>query len=250
MNHNQTTLLEVVVGSTLHGTKVDDGLEDLDLMAVVIEDLKHFAGFYTEDTWTFRTKPDGVRSEAGDIDYVAYGLKKFLNLATKGNPTILLALFAPPEFIRATTTKGQELQQLASSIVSKQSFAPFRGYMRQQHERLLNARGQMKVTRPELIEKFGYDTKYAAHIIRLGYQGYELLRTGRMTLPMPDEQRQRVVDVRNGKYELHQVSDMIDRAETSLAVAVEASPLPERPNLKAVEQWMLRTYLDYWKNGL
>lgn len=31
-------ILEAVVGSTAHGTSVNDGLEDLDLMAIVLED--------------------------------------------------------------------------------------------------------------------------------------------------------------------------------------------------------------------
>lgn len=30
----QKTILEAIVGSTIHGTAVSDGLEDLDLMAV------------------------------------------------------------------------------------------------------------------------------------------------------------------------------------------------------------------------
>ena len=93
------TILEVVVGSTLHGTAVLDGLEDLDIMAVVLESKEEFIGLYPEDTWTHRTKPQGVRSEAGDVDHVSYGLRKYLRLAMRGNPTILLALFARDPFI-------------------------------------------------------------------------------------------------------------------------------------------------------
>jgi uncharacterized protein len=88
-------ILESIVGSTLHGTSVADGLEDLDLMAIVIESKERLIGFDTTDTWTFRTKPDGVRSEAGDVDWVGYGLRKYLKLALAGNPSILLPLFAP-----------------------------------------------------------------------------------------------------------------------------------------------------------
>ena len=42
------TILEAVVGSTVHGTSVKDGLEDLDLMAVMLEDQKTFAGLLYE----------------------------------------------------------------------------------------------------------------------------------------------------------------------------------------------------------
>lgn len=240
------TILECVVGSTVHGTSVKDGLEDLDLMAVVIEDQKTFAGFHATDTWTSRTKPMGVRSEAGDVDHVAYGLRKYLNLALKGNPSILLALFVPDHHVREITLEGKALRALAFCIVSKQAYMPFRGYMRQQHERLLGLRGQRNVTRPELVDAYGYDTKYAAHVIRLGLQGEELLMTGRMSLPMPEEQRALVIKVRTGGFSLAEVSEQIIAAEKRLDEAYAASSLRDRPDTQSVERWMLHAYLQHW----
>ena len=241
------TILEAVVGSTVHGTAAKDGLEDLDLMAVVVENQKTFAGFNATDTWTARTKPMGVRSEAGDVDWVAYGLRKYLSLALKGNPSILLALFVPDEHVRQMTPEGEALRALAPAIVSKAAYMPFRGYMRQQHERLLGLRGQRNVTRPELVEAYGYDTKYAAHVVRLGLQGEELLMTGRISLPMRDADRALAVKVRTGGFSLAEASEQIIHAERRLDAAFTASSLPDRPNSQAVEQWMLGTYLEYWK---
>jgi hypothetical protein len=242
----KTTILEAVVGSTVHGTNVKDGLEDLDLMAVVIEDQKTFAGFNATDTWTARTKPMGVRSEAGDVDWVGYGLRKYLNLALKGNPSILLALFAPMTACRVMTREGGELRLLAPDIVSKAAYMPFRGYMRQQHERLLGLRGQRNVTRPELVDAYGYDTKYAAHVVRLGLQGEELLLTGRISLPMRDADRELCIKVRTGGFSLAEASAQIIDAERRLDAAFSASPLSERPNAEKVERWMLSTYLAHW----
>jgi hypothetical protein len=243
---DKRVILETVVGSTLHGIAVQDGLEDLDLMAIAIETQRQMCGFYQEDTWTHRTKPMGVRSEAGDVDYVCYGLRKFLSLATKGNPSILLALFAPDQFIRKIDEYGEQLRSLAPNIVSKQCFAPFRGYMRQQHERLINIRGGKHATRPELVERYGYDTKYAAHILRLGLQGVEILSTGRLTLPLPDEDRELLIKVRTGGFSLAEISIQITAIEEKLIAAFERSPLPEKPDMKAVQQWMLTTYLKCW----
>lgn len=240
-------ILELVVGSTLHGTSVDDGLEDLDLMAIVVERPREFVGFSPTDTWVHRTKPQGVRSEAGDTDLTVYGLRKFLHLALKGNPTILLALFAPMEFVRRYDVRGMQLQALHPHIVSKQVYAPFRGYMRQQHERLLGLRGQRNVTRPELVDRYGYDTKYAGHIIRLGLQGEELLLTGRLSLPMPPEQRELVVSVRTGSYTLAGVSELIVDAENRIEAAMRKTALPEQPDRAMVERWMIDTYLRAWR---
>lgn len=240
------TILECVVGSTLHGTSVQDGLEDLDLMAVVLEDAPRMIGFSVEDVRVTRTKPQGVRSEAGDTDHVAYGLRKFLNLALKGNPTILLPLFAGPAHIRVMTPAGLELQGLAPLIVSKKAFDPFMGYMHQQHKRLLGTLGQKNVTRPELIERYGFDTKYAGHIIRLGLQGIELMRTGRLELPMEQTARDLVVAVRTGEYSLQDISKMVERLTIDLGRAHDDSPLRDEPDYAAVESWMIDTYLEHW----
>lgn len=243
-------ILETLVGSTAHGTAVQDGLEDLDLMVVCLESFQDMVGFNPKDTWVERTKPVGVRSEAGDVDRTVYGLRKFLSLALKGNPTILLPLFVSMHDVHVITPEGIELRKLASRIVSKKCFDPFRGYMRQQHERLLGLRGQKNVTRPELVKAYGYDTKYAGHIIRLGYQGVELLATGKITLPMSGIERSVVLAVRTGHYTLAEVSAMINQAETQILDAFNTSPLPEKPDYDFVENWMLHTYRKYWQEEL
>lgn len=239
-------IIEAVVGSTVHGTVVNDGLEDLDLMAVAIENADNFIGFNYRDSWVTRTKPMGVRSEAGDVDHVTYGLRKYLGLALKGNPSILLALFVPDTHIREITSEGNALRALAPDILSKQAYAPYRGYMRQQHERLLGLRGQRNVTRPELVDAYGYDTKYAGHVVRLGLQGEELLLTGKLSLPMRDADRELVVKIRSGGFSLAQVSEKIIESERRLEAAYSVSPLPERPNSKKVQQWMVDVYLRHW----
>ena len=239
-------ILECIVGSTLHGTSVEDGLEDLDIMGVAIEHPSRLLGFSTRDTWVERTKPEGVRSEAGDVDKTTYGLRKYLGLALNGNPTILLPLFAPAEFTRFINSTGQELRDLAPHLLSRRVGSSFLGYLDQQLKRLMGRAGQKRCTRPELIERHGFDTKFAGHVIRLGLQGIELLSTGKLTLPMPEAARQQVRDVRLGKLSIHEVEawglDLIEQ----LKQARDKSPLPEEPNTPLVEKWMLHTYLEHW----
>lgn len=240
-------ILEIVVGSTLHGTSVNDGLEDIDLMSVVIENPDQALGLEPLDTWVARTKPEGVRSEAGDVDHTTYGLRKFLKLALACNPTILLAFFAPGPFVRRRDARGEELQALHGKIITDRVYDTFRGYLKQQHERLLGLRGQRNVTRPELVDRFGYDTKYAAHIVRLGYQGEEILTTGRITLPMPDAAREHVLGVRRGAFSLEQVSRFVLQARTRLDGAFALTSLPHEPDREAVERWMVDQYVQAWR---
>lgn len=241
-----TQILEAVVGSTLFGTQSKYSASDTDLLGVTIERIDEAMGFSTKDTWTYTTKKEGERSKDGDVDSTVYGLKKFLSLALKNNPTIISALFIPDKFIKYKTSEWDELVDLTDSIVCKRAYFPFSGYMRQQYERLIGERGQKNVTRPELVEKFGYDTKYAGHVIRLGYQGIELLKTGKITLPMPKKERQTVINIRNGQYFLDKIDAMIKDIEKELYEAYIDSKLPEEPDSKKVEDWMLNAYIQAW----
>lgn len=250
-------ILETLAGSTLHGTSVDDGLEDTDLVGVCIESpFEKLCGRWNEEvqqyiqqeTWVERTKPEGVRSEAGDTDRSIYGLMKYVKLALSGNPTILLPLFAQGSAIKVCTLEGHELRGLAHYMLSKRCGSAFLGYMQQQRERMIGTRGQMNVTRPELIEKYGFDTKYAGHIIRLGYQGIEVMLGGTITLPMRWSERQHVIDIRTGHYTFEEVVKSAEHIESRLKNAIADSQLPERPDTRLVMDWAAKRYVDYWRS--
>src|SRR4029079_16607477 len=107
--------------------------------------------------WVERTQPEGVRSGPGDLDLVAYNLRKYVRLALKGHPTVLLLLFVPPEQTVVETDLGRELRALAPALVSKRAGRGYLGYLGGQREKLLGTRGQKRVNRPELVEAHGFD---------------------------------------------------------------------------------------------
>jgi hypothetical protein len=45
-------------------------------------------GLYGFERYIERTQPEGARSGPGDLDLVAYSLRKYLRLVLKGHPTI------------------------------------------------------------------------------------------------------------------------------------------------------------------
>ena len=111
-------IVRVEVGSTAHGMGTGD--DDLDLMGVYIETPEQILGIApTREHYVSRTKPEGVRSGPGDIDLTMYGLRKYLRLATAGNPTVLVLLYGAT--VHAMTPLGEKLRALAPSIVSRPS---------------------------------------------------------------------------------------------------------------------------------
>ncbi|KDN23520.1 nucleotidyltransferase domain-containing protein [Amycolatopsis rifamycinica] len=234
------TILRCQVGSGLHGTAVD-GQDDRDEMGLCIEPAEYVAGLRRFEQYVFRTQPEGVRSGPGDLDLIVYSLRKWMRLALTGNPTILLPLFVPDAEIVSVTELGHELRANAERIVSRQAGLRFAGYLRTQRNRMLE--GTLKVNRPELIAKYGFDTKYAMHMVRLGVQGVELLETGRMTLPIAEPWLTWLRDLRRGKHTQDEavaaaaeLEDRLDRLTRG------ASPLPAEPDRDWANRWLVHAY--------
>ena len=238
-------IIRTLVGSGLHGLALE-GADDRDEMGVYIEPPEFVVGLERFEHFVYRTQPEGVRSRAGDLDVVLYCLRKYARLALAGNPTVLLVLFAPPECISVSTPLGLRLQGMAPALISRQASEKFLGYLRAQRERLVGERGQMRVWRPDLVRRYGYDTKYAMHMLRLGHQGKELLETGHITLPMPEPTRSHLLDVRQGQLPLSDVLREAEELEAALKDLQSTSPLPAEPDRAEVNRFLAEAYRAAW----
>ncbi|MFP5346349.1 MAG: DNA polymerase beta superfamily protein [Actinomycetes bacterium] len=242
-------ILRSVVGSGVHGIAIE-GTDDHDEMGVYIEPPEWVLGVerHRED-YIWRTQPEGVRSGHGDIDLVLYSLRKYLRLAIKGNPTVLLPLFASQESLVVVTPLGKELRELRAAFLSRRAVERFLGYMRSQHERMLGQSRRNVPNRPELIVKCGWDVKYGSHALRLAHQGFEIASTGSLTLPMPDRERARVLAVKRGDVARTEVSAEISRLETAVRALLDEdrSPLPRTADLDRVSAWAIDAQRRHWQ---
>jgi predicted nucleotidyltransferase len=242
----RSTILRGLVGSTVHGLSVSDQ-DDRDEMGICVEPWAHFFGLRPRwEQYVYRTQPEGARSGPGDLDLVVYSLAKWARLALGGNPTILTLLFLPPSAIVTETPLGAALRGMRADIVGDSIYGPYLGYMEQQRRRLTN---KVKMpNRPELVERYGFDTKYAGHLLRLGYQGIELAETGALTLPMREPERSHIIAVRTGKHTEAEVLDEARGLEERLKFLRDTNPLPPA-NSAAVERFVIDAYMAQQSNG-
>lgn len=238
------TILRTQVGSGVHGIAID-GQDDRDEMGICVEPPEYVIGLKRFDQYEWRSQPQHVRSGPGDLDLVVYSLRKYMRLALAGNPTVLIPLFAPEKDIVALTHVGDELRHRTDMIVSRVAAPRFVGYLRSQRDRLLGLKSQ-RTNRPELVNTYGFDVKFAAHMVRLGVQGVELLKTGRITLPMPEPWRTYLRDMRQGRVEKQEALDQASDLENHLLRLAVTSPLPERPDHDVVNRWLTEVYQEAW----
>ncbi len=242
------TILRGVVGSVSLGLNLE-GADDRDELGICIEPPQNVIGLAHFEQWVFRTKPDGVRSEHGDLDLTVYGLRKFCRLAAQGNPSILILLYLPAYTVQ--TPAGLELLANRDMFASRESGKRFLGYLTSQKMRLVGETGGMKVKRPELIEKHGYDTKYAYHMARLGFQGVEFLETGMLKLPITGEARDFCLAIRKGELDLNAVLTRCGEMERQLKDLIDGeSQLPEQPNSDTINEYLVGTYQTHWRDEL
>ncbi len=239
---NARVILQALVGSTVHGTSVTQQ-NDRDEMGIAIEPPAYVIGLSHWETTVQRTAPDGVKSGPGDLDLQIHSLRKWARLAAKGNPTILLPLFAPEAGIVHCDQLGRELIAKRGLFVSRQAGKGFLGYMMAQKARLAGEQGGRHGARPDLVAKFGFDTKYAGHIVRLGYQGVELMKTGVMSLPMSPEHCVDVIAIRTGEWSLQKTLARAGELERALRDSLDTGPLPDEPDTDGINALLQDLYL-------
>lgn len=239
------TILRCEAGSSVFGLSLGDS-GDRDELGVCLEPAEYVVGLRHFEQWIHRTQPDGVRSGPGDLDVTVYSLRKWASLALKGNPTVLLLLFVPREKCVVWTPAAERLQAMAWAFASRKAGSAFLGYMQQQRQRLIGERGQMNVKRPDLEAAHGFDTKYAGHILRLGFQGVEYLTTGKISVPMGHGEREYVLSCRRGHLDENAVLTRAGELEAELKDAIDSSPLPDEPDYAAVNEWLISEYLAAW----
>jgi len=97
--------------------------------------------------------------------------------------------------------------------------------------------------RSALEEKHGYDTKHAAHLVRLMRMGKEILETGKVQVYRPD--REELLAIRNGAWKYEQIEEYAEKMETEIVTAYETSKLPREPDRPALDELCSDIIYDY-----
>jgi hypothetical protein len=159
-----------------------------------------------------------------------------------------MSLWAP---VLYRTAWGDQLQSLGDAFIGRHIIPRYRGYMESQGLRLLGLRGRAHGRRgggqrDELIAEHGYDTKYAMHAARLGFQGIELLTTGRLNLPIQGEPAEWLRAVRRGELPFDQWWERCQHLDATLEGLQHDESLPAEADRNRITDWSTRAHLELW----
>ncbi len=273
------------VGSTSHGTSIpsDDpnGIDDVDLMAVVLPPPRYLYGLDSFEGWNQQWE---------ELDVVVYSFHKFVRLLLKSNPNVLGTLWLRPQDYLLERWNWNSLRMNRSLFATRAAHGAFAGYANGQLQKMtsyspaiqaeldtlqadLEAAGwplqdvmdrrsvpmpkgitpveanqkadrlrylrakyhaaYMGEKRKGLVVKHGYDTKNAAHLIRLLRMCVEFLADGEMRVYRTHDADE-IKSIKRGQWALDDVKALAERLFVDAKVARDASPLPYEPDFRAI----------------
>jgi len=233
------TIILGYVGSISHGTYVPssdpNSIDDKDILGVCVAHEGVYLGLQ---------KFEQREKKYKEWDSVVYEIKKFVSLLLKSNPNILGLLWLKPEQYIHISEYGQRLIDNRNAFVSKNAYHSFIGYAHGQLHRMehLACQGYMGEKRKQLVKQFGYDTKNAAHLIRLLRMGIEFLTDGQLRVFREDAHE--LKDIKQGKWSLEKVKQTADELFGLAREAHIKSPLPPEPDKILAEDLLIQIIKD------
>ena len=237
-------ILRTTVGSVVHGLS-NPGTDDRDEMGVCVEPPEYLLGFRRFEHFVFRTQPEGKPSGPGDLDLTVYGLRKYCRLALKGSPTTLLPLFVNEEDVIARTPAGEELQALAPAFVARSTGPGVPRLPRRPAPRAHRRAARDAHAGALAPARLRHQVRDARAADRLPGPGAAADRAG-SRCRWPSRERTALREVRAGKVPLEDVLEHLDRVTLRLEVASKRRDLPAKPDIDAVDAFVVRTYLAAW----
>jgi len=233
-------------GSIAHGmyTPSSDPLsiDDKDTMAICVPSKEYYLGL----------KEFGSRGtqeiKRDEWDIVVYEVKKAISLLSQGNPNILSILWCGDKNYINITPAGKLLIENRKLFVGKHVYRAFTGYAYSQLHKMEHFvfEGYMGEKRKLLVQKFGFDTKNAAHLIRLLRMGIEFLTDGELYVERQDAKQ--LLEIKRGEWTLDRVKLESDKLFKLSEEAYIRSTLPIIPDRDLVNKLCVEVVQTAWNN--
>jgi len=168
-------------------------------------------------------------------DFCIYSIVKYFDLLMKNNPNIVDSLFVEQNFIIHITQIGNLLRENRKLFLHKGAWFKFKGYAYSQLHKI-------KIKNPvgdrlKTVKKYGYDVKYAYHLVRLLNEVEQILIEGDLNLMRNKEQ---LKAIRSGEWTLQQIEDYFTTKERELESLYTSSSLQHYPDEKAIKRLLLQ----------
>lgn len=114
----------------------------------------------------------------------------------------------------------------------------------EERNKILKYQPYMGAKRKELVTRYGYDCKNAAHLIRLLRMGNEFLSTGELKVFRHDAEELKVI--KTGGWSLEKVKTEAQRLFEEAKELYSTTKLPDEPNRDQAENLLIDLIEESW----
>ncbi len=245
---------ETIMGSVAYG--VSNDLSDIDLYGWCIPPknviFPHLSGYIPgfgqqpEKFDQFQKHHIQYNSDKGEriYDVTIYSIVKYFQLVMENNPNMLESLFAPQNAILHCSQIAQMVREERHIFLHKGSWHKFKGYaFAQMHK--IRSKETPQGKRKELVDKYGYDVKFAYHVVRLIDEVEQILNEENLDLQRNSE---KLKAIRRGEWKLTDIENYFNQKERELETAYANSKLPHTPNETKIRQLLMNCLEHHFGN--
>lgn len=178
-------------------------------------------------------------------DLNIYSIIRYFRLCMDNNPNMIDSLFTADNMVLARTKISQMIRDKRKMFLHKGAWHRFRGYAHSQLKKCKIKDPQPNTTRWELVQKFGYDTKFAYHLPRLLDEVEQILEHGDIDLMRNKEQ---LKAIRRGEWTLEYLEDWFNKKAQAMISLYENSKIPAYPPEQQIRQLLLDCLEEYYGN--
>ena len=204
-----------VIGSRAYGLETEDS--DTDRRGIFLP--------AADRHWSLYGVPEQIENDSTQEAY--WELQKFLVLALKANPNVLECLYTP--LVETATPLASELLGMRTLFLSKLVYQTFNGYVL----------SQFKKMQADIRNHGSVKWKHVMHLMRLLLSGITALRERYVALDV-GEHREQLRAIKRGEVSWDEIDRWRIRLHQEFDAAYLQTALPERPDYRAVNAFLIR----------
>ncbi len=182
------------------------------------------------------------REDNGKVyDLTIYSIIKFFQLCMDNNPNMIDCLFTATNYITHMTKVGQMVREARKDFLHKGAWHKFKGYAYSQMNKAFNKTPIGK--RVEIVNKYGYDIKFAYHIVRLLGEVEQILSEGDMDLL---RNREQLKSIRRGEWSEADIRGFFERKEKELESLYLSSKLRHSPDEDKIKKLLINCLEEHF----
>lgn len=238
------TKYETIMGSMAYGVKSEDSDWDIYGFCMPPKDMvfPHLSGeiegFGEQKKRFEQYQQHHIKDKAKDLvyDMNIYNVVKYFHLCMQNNPNMIDSLFTADNYVISGSQISDHVRKNRLKFLHKGSWHRFKGYAYQQLHKMRIKKPEETSNRYEMVQKHGYDLKFAYHVVRLLNEVEQIMTEGDLDLL---RNREQLKSIRRGDWKLEEIEGYFTRKETELETLYNNSKLPWGPDEAVIKQILI-----------